>query len=192
MNSEFDGPLLVLGNGGTLARQVMETAPMLGYAPQLVDEIVPGARDSVPTFIAHEDATARAALIDELVRAGSGPVSLVHPTAFVSPAATLGHNVFIGANCVVAMDAVVGNGVTHNALGTIEHDNQIGDHVFLGTGVILCGRITIGEHSLIGGGATIKPGVSIGRHCTIGTGAVVVKDTEPHKTYVGNPARILG
>jgi len=184
------GPLIIVGRTGTLVRQATETASLLGYSSRLADDVA-DPQEMTPTFVAHEDAAVRAQVIDELVRAELPPVSLVHPTAFVSPTAELGHNVFVGANCVVAMDARVGSGVVQNALGTIEHDNVIGDHVFLGTGVIMCGRITIGDHAFIGGGATIKPGVSIAAHCTIGTGAVVVKDTDAGKTYVGNPAREL-
>lgn len=191
-----DRELVIVGATGILTRQATELAAMLGWSVRVVETVTSTDRASDPEsrslFIALEDGDERADLIDELV---SDPAirlaTLVHPTASVSPSAQLGQNVLIGAQCVVAMDAVVGNGVAQNALGSIEHDNRIADHVFLGTGVTICGRVVIGTRAFIGGGAVIKPGTTIAEHTLVGTGAVVVKDTEPHRTYVGNPARPL-
>lgn len=188
--------LLIVGVTGTLSRQATEIASMQGWSVRCLDTFPTPDQGadaaSVALFVALEDPDARAGLIDDVV---DDPMveltTLIHPTASVSPSARLGQNVLIGAQCVVAMDAVVGNGVAQNALGSIEHDNRIADHVFLGTGVTLCGRVTIGTRAFIGGGAVIKPGISIAEHTLVGTGAVVVKDTEPHRTYVGNPARPL-
>ena len=144
-------------------------------------------RTSRACFIALNDPELRAKAIATVPP--DALVNIIHPTAFVSPTAVLGRNIYIGAQAMVGTFARVGNGVLQNALGTIEHDNVIGDYCFLGTGAILCGRITLGSFVSVGGGATLKPGVSVGKSAIIGTGAVVVKDLEPDRTYVGNPAR---
>lgn len=186
--------LIIVGTTGALSRQAAEVGVLLGMDVTVVESLDDSDRDTgtAQVFIAIEDGEERAHQIDQLLAQGLELATLVHPTAWVSASAQLGRNVFIGPLCVVAMDANVGNGVAQNALGSIEHDNEIADHVFLGTGAILCGRVTIGTRSFIGGGSVVKPGTTLAEKTLIGTGAVVVKDTEPNRTYVGNPARALG
>lgn len=176
--------LTVIGEPtGILTRQACEIAGLLGHAVDVRSDPTP---DAEQVFIALDDFSERARAIASIPR--EQLVNLVHPTAFVSPEADLGLNVLVGAQSIVAMNATVGDGVTVNALSSIEHDNVIGAHTFLGTGAILCGNVTTGEFVFIGGGATIKPGTTIGARTTIGTGAVLVKDAEPDAVYVGNPA----
>jgi len=84
----------------------------------------------------------------------------------------------------------------------------IGDHVDLGTGVmILChdsiercmtgkipvpsGRVVIHNHVYVGAGTIILPGVTIGKRSIIGAGALVNKDVPPHSVAVGVPARVI-
>ena len=173
--------------GPSLPRLALEVARLLGRWSSV--QAMPTMPSHGEVFLALTDRREQAAQI-----ASTDPdrlVTLVHPSAVVSPSATLGRNVMIGAQAVVMMDAVVGDGVVASSLTSIEHDNHIGAMTFLGSGVILCGRVTTGEFAFLGGGSVVKPGVEIGAHCTVGTGAVVIIDTEPHSTVVGNPARSL-
>lgn len=47
---------------------------------------------------------------------------------------------------------------------------------------------SIGDWVRTGNGVLVLPGVRVGRECLIGSGSVVVKSTDPHGVYVGNPA----
>jgi acetyltransferase-like isoleucine patch superfamily enzyme len=58
--------------------------------------------------------------------------------------------------------------------------------------VVISGFCEIGASSFIGVNATFNDKVKIGQDGIIGSGAVVVRDTEPGKVYVGNPAKPLG
>ena len=49
----------------------------------------------------------------------------------------------------------------------------LGDHVFLGCGVSIIGKVHIGDHA------------------TIGAGSVVTKDIPPHAIAAGNPCRVI-
>ena len=170
----------------TLPRQALEVGAMLGYE---VSSSAAIPDDDSLLFIAMSSIEARREMM-----AGADPerlINLVHPHASVSPSAMLGRNVFVGSQAVIGMEARVGDGVSQNALSSIEHDNQIGDFTFLGTGSILCGHVTTGECAFIGGGATIKPGTRGGARTTIGTGAVLIRDADPDSVYIGNPARKL-
>jgi len=197
--------LAILADETQPARLIIETASLTGYDRidvfadnfeswnrDLITENPSRAfagRKSTACFVALNDPKARAEAIANIPY--DALVNIIHPTAFVSPTATLGRNNYVGAQAMIGTFARVGNGVFQNALSTIEHDNVIGNFCFFGTGAILCGRITLGSFVSVGGGATLKPGVSVGENAVIGTGAVVVKDLESDRTYVGNPAKPL-
>lgn len=78
----------------------------------------------------------------------------VHPTAVVSPCASIGANVFIGARCVIEA-ATVGEGTVVEA------------GAYIGDGAVL------GEGCLIEPGAVIYHDVTIGKNCIIHANAVV-------------------
>ena len=182
--------LVIVGDEGILTRQAIETAELSGVRTIThLSNATDVSSISEPVFVAFSEADVREHLIRSL------PVellvNLVHPTAFVSRSAQLAGNVIVGAQAMVGSKAAIGLGVVQNALSSIEHDDSIGDFCFLGTGAILCGRVSTGEGVFVGGGATVKPGVNIGARSTIGTGAVVVKDVPDDATYVGNPARAM-
>jgi acetyltransferase-like isoleucine patch superfamily enzyme len=51
--------------------------------------------------------------------------------------------------------------------------------------------IMIGDHVWIGSCVIILPGVSIGDHAAVGAGSVVTKSIPPNCLAVGNPARVI-
>ena len=88
---------------------------------------------------------------------------------------------------------------------------DIGDHVFISTGVILhthdggvwilrekypnlrvFGPITIENNCIIGVRTQILPNVRIGRNSIVGAGSVVITDIPPNSIAMGVPARVVG
>lgn len=57
--------------------------------------------------------------------------------------------------------------------------------------VIRYGKIYVGEHTFIGTGVIIMPGVTIGKRCVIGAGAVVTRDIPDNSVAVGVPAKVI-
>lgn len=114
--------------------------------------------------------------------------TLIHPTAYVSPYATIGEGVFVGANSVVAPGAEVGNHVYINRGVTLGHDTIVGDYARLFAGC------NVGGHALIGGGATIGLGAAvieervIGADAFVAAGSVVTEDVEEATLVAGIPA----
>jgi maltose O-acetyltransferase len=51
--------------------------------------------------------------------------------------------------------------------------------------------VAIGDHVWIGSWVIILPGVSIGEHAAVGAGSVVTKDIPANCLAVGNPARVV-
>ena len=69
------------------------------------------------------------------------PVSIVHPTAVVSPSANIGVGTYVAATAVVSSNAVIGNGCIINIGASIGHDAIIGDNCIIGLNSVVMGRI---------------------------------------------------
>jgi acetyltransferase EpsM len=114
---------------------------------------------------------------------------LVHPSAIISPRATIGNATVICAGAVVNPGAQVGVGCIINTRASVDHDCALEDFVHIGPGATLAGNIHVGSATLVGAGATIIPGIKIGRNCIVGAGATVIRDVADGTTVAGCPAR---
>lgn len=113
----------------------------------------------------------------------------VHPSAVVSPSASIGEGTVVMANAVVQAEAMVGCHCILNTGCIVEHENKIADYVHLSPRVATGGNVSIGEGSHIGIGACVRNNINICDWCTVGAGAAVVSDLNEAGVYVGIPAR---
>lgn len=116
--------------------------------------------------------------------------TLIHPTAYVSPLATLGAGVFVGANSVIGPGAVLDDHVFVNRGVTIGHDTRIGAFSRIQPGSNLGGLSRVGLGVTVGIGATLLERLMVGDHAFIGAGAVVTADVAPATLVVGIPAKL--
>ena len=131
----------------------------------------------------------RVGLLRTMQSFGLSALTIIHPSAFVSPNAIIGEGSQILANSSVCVDVKVGAGCIINTSASVDHDCILGEGVHIGPGAHLAGEILVGEGTFIGTGATVLPGLEIGADVIIGAGAVVVRDVINGATVVGNPAR---
>lgn len=124
------------------------------------------------------------------VKPGMSP-ALVHPTAWVSPAASVGHGAVVFARAVVHPDARVAEVAIINTGAIVEHDCVVELAAHISPGAILTGGVTVHAGAWIGAGAIILPGRVVGARAIVGAGAVVTRDVAPGAKVVGNPARVL-
>jgi acetyltransferase-like isoleucine patch superfamily enzyme len=86
-------------------------------------------------------------------------------------------HVEIGRHCLIGHYTLIldrnEHGVEHRELAPPPVPVMIGDHVWIGSRVI------------------ILPGISIGHHSVIGAGSVVTEDVAANCLVVGNPARVV-
>ncbi len=127
----------------------------------------------------------------ELTNAGAKLVTIVHPTATVSPHASVGVGSVVFAKSVVNACAMVGDGVIVNTGAVIEHDCVVGDFAHISPNAVLAGGVKLGQQVWVGACASVRQLVSVGEASTVGMGAVVTKDIQSGVTVVGNPARTL-
>ena len=79
----------------------------------------------------------------------------VHPSAVVSPAATLGHGVEVGPLAVIEAGAVIGEHARIGAHCVVERDASVGDHTRLSPRVVLGQRCRIGKRGIVHSGVVI-------------------------------------
>lgn len=116
-------------------------------------------------------------------------VTLVHPTACVSPSARIGAGSLVMQNVVVNAQADVGECVILNVSCCIAHDCRVGDCCHIAPAVQMAGGSSVGVRTFCGTSAVILPGINVGSDCIVGAGAVVNRDVTNGLTVVGVPAR---
>ncbi len=143
--------LLILGAGG-FGQMVYETARLTGQYDRIAflddaakDSRVVGKCVDHPGLVG-EYRCAVAALGDngqrlkwtkELLAAGYGVPSIVHPSAVVSPSAGMGPGCFVMQRAVVNTHVQLGMGVLVNSGAIVDHDSTVGDGAHIGLGSVV-------------------------------------------------------
>ncbi len=115
--------------------------------------------------------------------------ALAHPSAWISPSATLGEGVYVGPMAVVNSGAVLGSHAIVNSGAIVEHDCQVGSFSHIASGACLAGGVSVGSETLIGARAVVREGLSIGNRALVGIGAAIVKPVPDGVQACGVPAR---
>ncbi len=126
----------------------------------------------------------RKKIIERFITEGGDFIGLIHPTAIISPSATLGKGVVISHNASVGAKVVLGNFNMLNSRCTIGHDSVLGDYNFISPQVAVSGNTKIGDENLIGTNACTIPGITIGNRNKIAAGMVVYKPVEDDQTVL--------
>lgn len=199
--------MVIFGAGGH-GRVVVDAALAAGMSPAwIVDDHPPGLEiygvrvlnsadrrwrglTSFRFIVAVGRNETRERIHRELLARGGEPVSIVHPSAVVSPRAWVGRGTVVMAGVVVNPGARVGDNVILNTACSVDHDCDIADHVHLCPGTRIAGAVRIGTRAMLGTGTCVIPKVTIGSDTTIGAGSVVIRDLPSRAEAYGNPARV--
>ncbi|MCP4168941.1 MAG: acetyltransferase [Chloroflexi bacterium] len=206
--------VLILGAGGHAQvvadillhmHQASDDIVLVGYLddnPQLLGMSylglpVLGKLDKLPT-IDHEttivgigDNQTRLNVFVELCSRGEEFSVARHPTATIALGVSIGPGSMVCAGVIVNPGSVIGSNVILNTGCTVDHHNQIADHVHIAPGAHLGADVHIGTGALVGIGATVIPQRSVGDWSVIGAGSVVTKDIPDGVVAVGMPARVI-
>ncbi|MEJ1087387.1 acetyltransferase [Microbacterium sp. Mu-80] len=204
--------LILLGGGGharsVLAALRAQGQSVRGYlapdrgdlgadCPYLGDDDVLATMDAAEVLFVNglgsaASTAARRALYERAVVRGFRAAGVVHPRAFVDPAARLGAGVQVLAGAFVNAGAVVAENVLINSGAIVEHDVTVSAHAHISPGAVIAGGAHIGEGAHVGLGARVIQGIIIGSGSVIGAGAVVIDDIPAGSVVVGVPATAIG
>jgi sugar O-acyltransferase (sialic acid O-acetyltransferase NeuD family) len=115
--------------------------------------------------------------------------TLIHPSAVVPPASTIGPGSVLLALVVATTAVHLGAHVAMMATVVLTHDDIVGDFATFGAGVRLAGRVHIGEGAYIGAGVNVREDCSIGAWALVGMGSLVTRDIPAGEVWYGAPAR---
>lgn len=154
-------------------------------APQLLEE-----NEHLKFIVAIGNNSVRKTIVTSLDFTNESFVSLIHPSAIISPSAKIGRGTVVMAQCTINADAVIGNHTIINTGAIVEHDSQVSDYAHVAPHATLTGAVTVREGTMIGAGAAVIPGKRIGEWSVIGAGSTVVSNIPSFSTAVGSPARV--
>lgn len=126
----------------------------------------------------------------QLKEAGARMVSIVHPSAVISPSARIGIGTAIMAGAIVNADAAIGESCIINTGASVDHDCILENGVHVCPGAHLSGGVSVGFGSWIGVGAAVRQSIKIGSSVMAGAGAVVVNNISDGQIVFGNPAKV--
>lgn len=185
--------LLILGAGGH-GKSVAESALLSGEWSEVIflDDGWPGLRAAVGCDvvgkiadigrIAHRcqgaiaavgNVTVREHWINFIEQEELKLVSVIHPTAWVSPSATVGAGTVVMAGAVVGTVSEVGWGAIINANATVDHDVVMEELSHVGVGVQLASGVHVGARAWLQAGSSCGYNVKIEDGMTYGPGTVL-------------------
>ncbi len=133
----------------------------------------------------------RKKIVSKLNLTSANYIRLIHPTAVISPNASILEGTVVMPGAIINADAQIGKHAIVNSGSVVEHDCVVGDYAHVSPLAALTGGVCIGEGTHIGAGASIIPLKKVGAWSTVGAGAVVVSDIDDNVTVVGAPARVV-
>lgn len=117
--------------------------------------------------------------------------TVIHPSAWVDPAALIGAGSVICAGAVVQAEARIGRHCIVNTSASIDHDCLLGDYVHVAPGCRLGGGVQVEEGVFLGIGTCIIPGTRVGAWSQTGAGTTLVADIPSGVLAVGCPGRVI-
>lgn len=133
----------------------------------------------------------RLPLLKQLGLTGRSFLTVVHPTAWVSPTASLGQGCIVFAFTQISNHAVLEDHVILLSHCAINHDAVMGSGSICASSVTVSGGTRIGRGCYLGAGSVLRDGVIVSDGVLVGAGAVVVSDLPGPGVFAGNPARAL-
>ena len=85
------------------------------------------------------------------------PLTIIHPSAQISPKAIIGEGTVMMPNVVVNAHAEIGDNIILNTGCTVDHHCVVHNHAHLAPGVHLAGNVSVAQGALVGIGKSVRP-----------------------------------
>lgn len=158
--------LLILGAGGH-GRVVKEVAESCGYETSFLDDRNPNAIGSIrdleqicpefdECFVAIGNAGIRSGLMNRLEQLHCMTPVLIHPTAYISPSATIGVGTVVAPHATIHSNAIIGKGSIVSINAVIDHDVKVGDFCHINAGAICMAGAHLEDRTKLDAGEILK------------------------------------
>jgi acyl-[acyl carrier protein]--UDP-N-acetylglucosamine O-acyltransferase len=104
------------------------------------------------------------------------PWTIVHPTAYVAPSASIGPGCFIAPLTAIGLEAVVGEHSLVHFHASIGHNVVLGKHCAVLPGARISGHVECGQGVLVGSNAFVFQGTKVGERAKIDAMTYVRRD----------------
>jgi UDP-3-O-[3-hydroxymyristoyl] glucosamine N-acyltransferase len=118
----------------------------------------------------------RKSFVEQYIEQGARFITLIHPTAYVSPSALIGSGVIIGPMANIGPNVTLGDFTLINSRSSMGHDTHLGKFNFMCPNVCCSGFTTIGDENLFGINSATIPGIKVGDRNKIAAGMVLDKN----------------
>jgi sugar O-acyltransferase (sialic acid O-acetyltransferase NeuD family) len=144
------------------------------------------------TILASSALRSKLVVFNRLKQLGYTLANYASPLADVSQDVRMGENNIILSFCRVGLGAEMGhaNLLWHGVL--LDHDARVGNGNFFAGGCKTAGFVTVGDSCWLGLNSTVIQQVRLADETFLGAGSVVIRNTDAHTKYVGNPAQAIG
>lgn len=180
-------PAFILDEDPAKKGKKIANIPVIGCLDELPPQEL--ANYDLVVAIARNDIRKHMAL--KLLKLGAKLCGVQHPSAVVSPLATVDPTAQILAGVIVNPGATVRAHAVLNTGCIVEHDTVVGEFAHVGPGAVLAGAVALEEGAFVATGAKVCPFVRVGSWSTLGAGAVALEDIAAHCVAVGIPARVM-
>ncbi|MCH8567403.1 MAG: acetyltransferase [Balneolales bacterium] len=118
----------------------------------------------------------RKLITENLINKGATFLTFVHPTAYVSPSATIGKGSVLAPYVNLGPNTIVGDNTLINARCSLGHDTQIGNFNFISPNVCFSGNTKVGDENIFGINSATIPGIQVGNRNKVMAGMVIDKN----------------
>lgn len=118
-------------------------------------------------------------------------LSIIHPSAIISPSAHIDEGVIIYSGCIIDMNTAIHSGcILYNGC-TVAHDTELETSCFLAPHVAIAGCTRVKARTFFGIGTCVTNALTIGQDCQIGAGSLVQESLPDYTFGIGNPLHML-
>ena len=127
--------------------------------------------------------------INKILDKGGEFITLIHPTALVSPDTKIGKGCMLGSYVGVGVETTIGDFCLIQSKATIGHDVHIADYARIECNVVLIAGVYVGNDVCIHTSSVINHNVKIADGATVGAMSFVIRNVKAGQTVFGNPAK---
>lgn len=163
--------------------------PLLDFA--VVTRAYPPDYFDMMLVISHiTDIRYRQRLFESIQEMGYTMRNYVSPRADYKGERNWGVNNIVMAGAHVGIHGVMGDNNLIRQNSYLGHNFIVGDNNVISPGCCIAGDVVVKDGCYFGLNATVVDYLTVETETLVGAGAVVIKNTEPYSTNVGNPSRV--